>query len=323
MKKILILGAAGYLGARICKQLIEEGYNVTGFCRSLLAKERLLEIGLNEVVIGDIRDMILISELAERNFDVLINLVSLDHHESNGNPSFVSSVNVIPTWALLDVFSKKKLPHFIYFSTAQVYGKLDKGGIDEQFPLNSLNVYGLSHSLSENICEYFNRNTDTACTTFRLSNSYGSPVFHENNCWSLVINDLCKVAITKRELRLMSDGTPLRDFIHGNDVVKAIELSINLKSDSQKKGVFNLSSGNTLSIMELAITVRNTYRDRYGLEIPVFNNLGNVFDKNLETNINDRYIILNSKLRSIGFSPTVNLKEGINDLFCYLENIYG
>ncbi len=47
-----------------------------------------------------IRDKLKISDLANKNFDVVIHLISLDHHKSEDNPNFVSSFNVMPTWNL-------------------------------------------------------------------------------------------------------------------------------------------------------------------------------------------------------------------------------
>ena len=55
---------------------------------------------------------------------IVINLISLNHHQSNNNPNFVSSINVMPTWNILDSLSKNGLNKFIYFSTIHVYGEI-------------------------------------------------------------------------------------------------------------------------------------------------------------------------------------------------------
>ena len=222
MKKILITGGCGYLGARLCKHLAKEGYRVTAFDSYDPSAHTQWVSLMDEVVVGDIRDESTISDLASRNFDVVVHLISLDHHKSDSSPNFVSSINVMPTWNLLDKLTQNGLDKFIYFSTIHVYGKLPRETINEDYPPNPLNAYGLTHLLSENICNYYNNKTNTECINVRLSNSYGSPIFNENNCWWLVINDLCKTAIENNEIRLKSDGSPQRDFIHGDDVAGAI-----------------------------------------------------------------------------------------------------
>ena len=69
--------------------------------------------------------------------------------------------------------------------------------------INPINAYGLTHLLSENICNYYNAKRETDCINVRLSNSYGSPVFNENMCWWLVVNDLCKSAFLKNKIDLL------------------------------------------------------------------------------------------------------------------------
>jgi len=146
LNKVLITGACGYLGARLCKYLAKDGYRVTAFCRYNPSEYSQWISLMDEVIIGDIRDESTISNLANRNFDVVIHLISLDHHKSESAPNLVSSINVIPTWNLLNKFTQNGLGKFIYFSTIHVYGKLPKDVIYEDYPPSPLNAYGLTPS---------------------------------------------------------------------------------------------------------------------------------------------------------------------------------
>jgi len=323
LKKVLITGACGYLGARLSKFLAEKGHKITAFDSYDSSTHNEWESLMDEVIVGDIRDETVISNLADKNFDVAIQLISLDHYKSENNPNFVSTINVMPTWNLLDSLTRNGLEKFIYFSTIHVYGNLPNGNITEEHQPNPVNAYGLTHFLSENICNYFNNKTDTECINVRLSNSYGSPVFKENNCWWLVINDLCRSAIEKNIIRLKSDGSPQRDFIHISDVCKGIEILLNTDKKNLQNNTYHISSGQTLTILELAHSVKEIYKLRYNKNIPVL--LPNKMvsespDKYLET---ERYIINNSKLTSLGFSPETSLENGINEIFDYIDSIYG
>lgn len=269
---------------------------------------------MEKVKIGDIRNTTFLQELALESYDIIIHLVSLDHKQSEGYPSFVASINISPIWSLLDVFSKKGLEKFIYFSTVQVYGRLPLEKITEQHLPQVVNAYGLTHLIGEEICDYYNRTTTVKCRVVRLSNSYGAPIFNENNCWWLVINDLCKQAYLNKEIILQSDGTPQRDFIHGWDVCQAVE-KIMLTDHSDF--LYQVSSGNTLTIGEIACFVKNVYWKRYGLEIPLSRK------NNVSPEIKERYQIDNSLLRSTGFRPEWTLERGINDLFDFLERNNG
>ena len=151
MKKVLVTGACGYIGSRLSKYLVETGYEVTAFDSFDPFKYRQWISLMDKVIIGDIRDEGIISDLAEKQFDVVIHLISLDHRKSEGNPNYVSSINVMPTWNLLDKLTKNGLKKFIYFSTIHVYGDLPNKIITEDQPLQPKNTYGLTHLLSEKI----------------------------------------------------------------------------------------------------------------------------------------------------------------------------
>lgn len=320
MNKILITGGCGYLGARISKYLAQKGNKVTVLDLAVPSENKEWTLLMDEVILGDIRDEDLLSKLVDKKFDAVIHLISLDHRKSEDNPNFVNSINVMPTWNLLDKFSKYGLKKFIYFSTFQVYGKVPSKEIAEYFLPSPQNNYGLTHLLSENICNYYNRKTNINCINVRLSNSYGSPVFHENNCWWLVINDLCKGAFHEGKIILLSDGSPQRDFIHGSDVCKAVEILINAEEKNLKNNKYHISSGKTLTILELAHMVKSVYKERYRKDIQVI-----LPDKSISINSEkfsetERYLVNNSKLKSLGFKPETELESGINEIFEYLEN---
>ncbi|WP_316826374.1 NAD(P)-dependent oxidoreductase [Pedobacter miscanthi] len=309
-KKVLVTGGSGYIGARLCLHLALQGYAVTPVCYSKLPSDNDWIAKMERVAIGDIRDENFIYQLAEEDFYAIIHLVSLDHHQSNGSPSFVSSVNITPVWSLLDIFSKKGLSKFLYFSTMQVYGAIQNEVVTELECTKTLNAYALTHNIGEVICEHYNRVSDVECKIIRLSNSYGAPIFDDSNCWWLVINDLCRMAILEKKIILQSDGSPLRDFIHGWDICGAVEAI--LETDSNHT-VYNLSSGLTLSIMEIAFKIRQVYFERYHTALEITSVAS---DKKMKP---ISYKMDNSRLLSIGFTIQWSLEDGIKELFDSLE----
>ena len=92
MNKVLITGACGYLGARLCQYLAKGGYKVTAFDKYNPSEHSQWISLMDEVIVGDIRDESMISDLADRNFDVVIHLISLDHHKSESSPNLVQSI---------------------------------------------------------------------------------------------------------------------------------------------------------------------------------------------------------------------------------------
>jgi UDP-glucose 4-epimerase len=174
--KIVITGGNGYLGARLCLYLSNKGHNVIPVCFPSIPKSKEWGHKMFTILKGDLRKDETITEIKNLNPDTIIHLVSLDHFDSEKAPGLVDEVNVLPTWKLLDACTKNGLEKFIYFSTIQVYGKLPISHINEKHPINTTNIYGLTHYLSENICDHFNRTSSTNVISIRLSNSYGDPV---------------------------------------------------------------------------------------------------------------------------------------------------
>ena len=307
------------MGARLSKYLAESGYRVTAFDSYDASVYSQWTSLMEEVIIGDIRDETTLTNLSEKQFDVCIHLISLDHRKSEANPNLVSSINVMPTWNLLDRLTKNGLKRFIYFSTIHVYGEIPFKIITEDNALSPLNTYGLTHLLSENICNYYNAKTGTDCINIRLSNSYGSPVFSENNCWWLVVNDLCRQAFKNKKIELLSDGSPQRDFIHISDICGALELLINADKKDLIKNSYHISSGETLTILDLAFIVKRVFQKRSNINIQVISSDNSIL-KNSDIHLHQqKYNISNSMLRSLGFTAVTSLKTGINEIFDYLQ----
>ncbi len=312
-KRVLVTGASGYIGSRLCIYLNQSGYSVTALCHKSTPDNKVWIASVDRIVKGDLSNDNFLKEFSQEHFDIIIHLASLDHHKSQGPPTFVSSINVVPVWSLLDIFSKKGLDKFIYFSTIQVYDFPKMGLITENTQLNSKNPYALTHQLGEQICEYYNSNTEVNCNIIRLSNSYGSPVLSDLNCWWLVINDLCKSAYFQKQITLSSDGTPLRDFIHGWDVCAGVKSIIETK---QWNVTYNLSSGKTYSILEIAQKIQSTFLERFNMKIPII--LPEEKSKKI-SNAKNRYVIDNSLLKSLGFEVEWDLDRGVNELLDYFE----
>ncbi|CAM4198186.1 NAD(P)-dependent oxidoreductase [Cytophagaceae bacterium 50C-KIRBA] len=315
--KILITGANGYVGARLAAYFAKQGHQVIPLVRKLDRNHLAWASHMLDVLKGDIKEEETIQRIASIEADVIIHLVSLDHRQSEADPSVVNEVNVLPTWRLLHACIPHGLKKFIYFSTAQVYGGKMTGEVNETYPINTGNIYGLTHFLGENICQHFNTNSSCNVISVRLSNSYGSPVFEENNCWWLAINDLCRSAYYQKEIRLLSDGSPQRDFIHGNDVCQALDLLIG-SADKIKDNVYHISSGNTISLLGLACKIQAVYESRFGINLPIYTIHGLVDSKQVLDN-HPQFMISNQKLQELGFLPQMTLEEGIMELFDYFE----
>lgn len=320
-KSILITGGGGYLGGRISEYLADQGHSILAHVYPMPknAPEKWIE-KMSSIVEGDAGDDSILNSIFKEKIDCIIHTVSLDHRITGQNPNETLKVNVGILWKLLDICASKGVEKLIYLSTQQVYGKRSSGEIiREDDLLNPTNAYGLTHKYCEDLCSLYSREkgVDTVCT--RISNGFGAPVFPESNCWWLVINDFCKMALRKGEIKLVSDGSPQRDFIHIDNICKAMELFVNLTRDRRKHSVYNLGSGVTFTILELAHYVSCVCKERYGKEFPVVLPSNEISkDTNKFSNISKiKYDI--SRLNELGLKPKNDLNAGINEVLNFLE----
>ena len=319
MKKILIVGAFGYIGARLSLFLAKKGFSVIAFGKTPPPKDHFWYNNIDDVIIGDIRDESILNQILSKKYDVVINLISLDHKNSEISPIDATLTNVIPTWNLLDRLVSNNLDLFIYFSTRHVLGTVNDGRIDESYNPKPNSKYGLTHLMSEKVVDYYHNKSKVVCINLRVSNGYGSPVFNNNNCWSLVVNDICKSAYEKKKITLLSDGSPKCDFIHISDICKAVEILIK-KNNYLSENLFNLCSNGLITISDLATLVQKIYFEKYEKEIPIIYQNKLLEKKNsFENNIND-FVFDNKKLKNLGFEPSTSLKDGIYELFEFLES---
>jgi len=316
--KILITGANGYLGANLVEHFYKQGAEIYGLVRSVPDNSQHWQSKFKHLVVGDIRDRKTLDSLNQLDVTYVIHTISLDHKISQAADSnTMLAVNVQPTLDLLKIFSAKAVEKFIYFSTQQVYGRLKPVDISESYPTNPLNIYGLTHLMCENICNYFNSTSETRCINIRLSNSIGKPIFLHNNCWWLVVNDFCKSAMQQKYIKILSDGTPQRDFIHMDDVAKGIEVLLKSSITQMHPNIYNLGSGITYQIWEVAQMVVDTYCELYGETIQILGADAQVFHYHQSTDVPKFHYDVN-RLCDLGFQNKRNLKDGIKTVLSYL-----
>jgi nucleoside-diphosphate-sugar epimerase len=320
--KIIVAGASGFIGGRLCNFLADEGFEIIALCNNYVPEDSVWKNKMSEIIKVDITSADDFLSVAGLDADVIINLVSLDHLDSNGKPDKVAGVNILPTWNFLHHYSKRGLRKFIYLSTIHIYGNRLDGLIKEDSPAAPVNPYGLTHFLSEQIVGLFARTTDIECHNIRLSNGFGAPQFRENKCWDLVINNLCFSAWDNQNIVLNSDGKSFRDFINITDLLTGILQIINFSGSPEKKEVntLNFSTKMTISMLDVAIQVREVYEMKYNKSTNIYINRNQLVDiLPIESSAN--YIIDNSVfLELMGNNMLHDIRFGINEIFDFLDN---
>ena len=303
---VLITGGFGYLGGRIAEHLLKSGYSVRiGTHRGNVACDE--SNSSYEIVNLNLFDNKSLEE-ACHNVSIVIHLAAMNAQSCAKEPKKACQVNTDGTSNLINAAIKENVDSFIYFSTAHVYGSPLEGSITENMRPSPHHPYASSHYLAEDYVINASKNKLINGVILRLSNAIGTPIHKNVNCWMLVSNDLCKQVVTKKIMTIRSNAFLERDFISISEVCKVVEniiTSLNLK-----EGVFNLTSGTSLTLMELAnlISKRSSSMLQYTPQIEYVTKKDSlsIHTKNL--------YISNNKLKKYGVKINKDISFEIDDL---------
>jgi UDP-glucose 4-epimerase len=294
VKRILITGGLGNLGSWITESLFNKGYDVTTFSSR---NRPVLQNMAFKRLFGDITNENQVKELfTHEPWDVIVHLASINEGNVPGYPKEALQVNTLGTRNLLQALAESgHNTHFIYFSTFHVYGAGSGNIIEDVTPAFPKNDYAATHLFAEYYVKQFYFTHRIPHTIFRLSNSYGSPKEITGTKWYLILNDLARMAVQEKKIRLNSNGLPKRDFIWMGDVCEIVG---NCIEKGPANNTFNLGNGRSVSMLEVATTVQKAYNDYFSATVAVQKNDA---DKNT---YDDVLTVSTDKLKKwVGFEP--------------------
>jgi len=294
--KILVTGAAGYIGSLLVPKLLESGYQVIAMDNFMYNQPSLLDCCYHPkltIIRGDVRDKELISENL-KTVEAIFPLACLTGAPiCSRDPESARAVNLDAVKMILKLRSKDQV--VIFPTTNSGYG-LGQEGVycTEETPLNPISFYGKLKVEAEMLISAAGNSI-----TLRLATAFGtSPRMRLD----LLVNDFTYRAVTDRFLVLF-EAHFKRNFIHVRDVVKAfihcLENFDKIKDEPYNVG---LSDAN-LSKWELCEEIKKQVPDFYFVEAGV----GEDPDKR-------NYIVSNAKIEATGFRPDVSLQAGIAEL---------
>ncbi|MEJ2422404.1 MAG: UDP-glucose 4-epimerase GalE [Acidobacteriota bacterium] len=264
---VLVTGGAGYIGSHACKALAASG--ITPVTYDSLAQGHEWAVKWGPLERGDLHDRPRLNEVFKKyrpaavlHFASLI-VVS----ESVRNPGSYYRNNVAGTLSLLEAVRDHGVKHFIFSSSAAVYGMPESTPITEDHPHRPVNPYGVSKAVAENMLRDFDTAHGLKSVSLRYFNAAGAdPEGNTGEAHSPethLIPLLLEVAAGEKEsARIFGDdyptrdGTCIRDYIHVCDLADAHVAALRYLQDGGKTAAFNLGNGRGYSVKEVLDAVR-------------------------------------------------------------------
>ena len=244
--KFAVTGGAGFVGNNIVKLLVNQGHDVvvidnlhTGRMENL--QEVIEKISFYKIDIRNIEEL----EHILKNVDGIFHEAALTIvQESFTKQDEYFDVNVCGTENILKI-SKKYNIKVVFASSSSIYGNPKGIPISEKFSRKPINPYGETKLQDEMLAEKYSKN-GVKVIGLRYFNIFGKG---QTGSYAGVITKFLKNIKLKKPLIIFGDGKQIRDFIHVKDIAKA---NLSIMESMINSGFFNIGTGNSVSINELA-----------------------------------------------------------------------
>lgn len=304
--KILVIGAAGFIGSHIIDQLLEEDVSeiivYDNFVRGTIdnleealkdKRVRIFEIG------GDILHLDILNR-AVSQVDYVIHLAALWLLQCYDYPRAAFEVNIRGTFNVLEACQVNKIKRLVYSSSASVYGDAVEIPMTENHPFNNRTFYGATKIAGEQMCRAFYERYRLPYVGLRYMNVYGPRQDYKGAYITVIMKILDRLDAGLSPI-IYGDGSQSYDFIYVGDAARANIAA--LKADTVDE-FYNVGVGKKTSIKEICeLLLKITGSDKkieYKAEGKTF--------------VTNRVGSTEKAKKELGFRAKVELQEGIEKL---------
>jgi nucleoside-diphosphate-sugar epimerase len=256
--KILVTGSEGYLGALLAPVLLEHGHEVTGVDTGYYKSGYLYNAKGDspQTLAKDIRHLTL-DDL--RGHDAVVHMAELSNDPLGElNSSVTYEINHKGTMHLANIAKTAGVKRFIYMSSCSVYGVATNGEVTEETKPNPQTAYAICKTLCERDLKQLADKNFVPCY-FRNATAFGAS---PRQRFDVLLNNLCGLAWTTREIKMISDGTPWRPLVHGLDIAQAISRALDAPAEAIYNEIFNIGSNDqNYQVKEVAEKVAKVFPD--------------------------------------------------------------
>jgi nucleoside-diphosphate-sugar epimerase len=302
VKKVLVIGGAGYVGCVLIEELLNKGYSVRVLDRLLFGlapMEHLLD--RVELIHEDMRDL---AEPHVEDCMAVINVGGLSNDPTaEFNPRANEELNTFAAIRVAEVAKRVGVPRLIFASTCSIYdrGLGDESRdvvLDEEAPVDPRAAYALSKYAGEQALLRMS-DDDFCVTSFRKGTIHG---FSPRMRYDLVLNTFVKDALSRGSLSLQRGGEMWRPLIDVRDVARAYVMAIEADAADVGGQIFNLSAGN-FRISEVALRTQRALADM-GVHA--------IIEADYSYRTIRNYRVSSEKSRRVlGFQPQVSIEQSI------------
>lgn len=301
MKKVLVTGGSGFIGAHLANELARRKYQVTVMDLNYFP-------GRLDAKINFIKVSLLLRELAKhfKGIESIFHcaaLISLE--DSLNNPEKYHRVNVDGTLNLLQAALKAGVKRVVYSSSSSVYGLVRKFPQKEDHLPQPLNPYALTKLIGEFYMQVWARCYKLETVSLRYFNVYGPP--QEGQNFQTVINIFLKEYFQGKALTVFNQGKMERSFLYIDDLVLA-----NIRAMNSKKvgggEIINIGQDESYSVLKIAKLISPKIRF--------------VNRRNQTALLKKTFPDIKKAQKLLGWRPQISLQKGLAEMKKAYSKIY-
>ena len=310
---VVVTGAAGFIGSRLSRSLLDAGCRVTGidcltdFYSPRLKKRNLAPLlGRREFhwLAEDLNDLPLGRVL--RGAEAIVHLAAQAGVRDSWGRQFEVYIrhNIRATQKLLEASKKLSLRVFLNASSSSVYGQSPDLPFKESSPLHPLSPYGVTKLAAEDLCTLYFHNYGVPAVSLRFFTVYGPGQRPD-----MAFHKFLKAIGEGREITVFGDGTQTRDFTYVDDIVAACHAALQQGRPGQ---VYNIGGGHRERLDRVfAVLEKVTGR-------PVRIAAADV----QKGDVRDTFADITKAKQELGFRPGTELEDGLRRQWEDIQELY-
>ncbi len=318
-ERVLVTGAAGFIGSHCSAALVEAGYQVVGLDNfdpfyDRATKEQgiapLLESPAFELVEGDIRNRDTVGPLMN-DVDVILHLAArAGVRPSIDEPLVYTSVNIDGTVQLLDCATRAGVSRFVFGSSSSVYGDATPVPFREDAPaLSPISPYAATKRAGELLCDVYVHLHKLRIASLRFFTVYGPRQRPD-----LAIHKFTRLLANRERIQQYGDGSTERDYTHVDDIVGGVMGAIEwTERGGAGMEIFNLGESRSISLRALVTTIANAMGVEPAIDkVPM-----------QPGDVQRTFADISKARRDLGYDPQVTIEDGIRDFVRWYKETNG
>ncbi|UCG56400.1 MAG: GDP-mannose 4,6-dehydratase [Phycisphaerales bacterium] len=311
--KVLVTGAAGFIGSHLSERLLADGRQVIGldnfddFYDPKIKRRNITGCQNNsnfQLIEADIRDRSAVEEATTGGIDTIVHLAArAGVRPSIAQPQLYADVNVNGTIVLLEAAKKHNVQRFIFASSSSVYGNNKKVPFSEDdnvdFPISP---YAATKKACELICHTYHHLCGIAITCLRFFTVYGPRQRPD-----LAIHKFASLIEQGKPIPVYGDGTMMRDFTYIDDIIQGTVAAID-KAGGFK--IYNLGESRPISVNDLVAKI----------EIALGKKAVKEHLPPQPGDVERTYADVTKATAELGYDPATNFEEGLAEFVDWLRH---